>query len=101
MGFRFRKSFTVLPGLRINLSRRGVSANVGVRGASVSVNSRGTFVNAGIPGSGLGYRERISGGDNGATPSPAQEQPQRSGLPLLVVIIVTAIFVIIAVVAGL
>ena len=95
MGFRFRKSIKIMPGLRLNLSRSGISANVGVRGANVSVNSRGTFLNAGIPGTGVSYRERI-----GEIPSQADiavdQRPSRSSIRLRVLIIIVAIAAIIA-----
>ena len=59
MAFRFRKSFNLFPGVRLNLTRSGVSANLGVRGANVSVGSKGTFINVGAPGTGVSYRERL------------------------------------------
>ena len=59
MAFRFRKSVKIAPGVRLNLSKSGVSTTVGGRGASVNVGKRGTYVNAGIPGSGISMRERL------------------------------------------
>lgn len=59
MGWRFRKSFTVMPGVRLNVSRRGVSATVGAGPFSVNVGPRGAYANASIPGTGLSYRERL------------------------------------------
>ena len=41
MGFSFRKSFRILPGVHINLSKSGPSLSIGLPGASVSVNTRG------------------------------------------------------------
>ncbi|NCC57577.1 MAG: DUF4236 domain-containing protein, partial [Synergistales bacterium] len=37
MGIRFRKSITIAPGVRINLSKSGVSATLGVKGASLGI----------------------------------------------------------------
>ncbi|WP_312664456.1 DUF4236 domain-containing protein, partial [Pantoea sp. CTOTU49201] len=59
MGFRFRKSISIIPGVRMNLSSSGASMSVGPRGASVSFGKRGTFANLGLPGSGLSYRTRL------------------------------------------
>jgi hypothetical protein len=59
MGFRFRKSVTILPGVRINLGKSGVSTTLGGRGRSVTVGKRGTHANVGLPGTGLSYRERL------------------------------------------
>lgn len=59
MGLRFRRSFRVAPGLRINFSGSGASVSAGPRGASMNFGSRGAFLNSGIPGTGLYSRERI------------------------------------------
>lgn len=59
MGFRFRRTIKVLPGIRLNLSRSGVSLSAGVRGASVTVGKGGVHANVGLPGTGLSYRTRI------------------------------------------
>jgi Protein of unknown function (DUF4236) len=41
MGWSFRKSFSLMPGVRINLSRSGPRISAGVRGARVSVGTDG------------------------------------------------------------
>ena len=64
MGFRFRRSFSVLPGIRLNLSKRGVSTSVGVRGAHVTFGSSGTRQTVGIPGTGVSYTQQTSTGRN-------------------------------------
>lgn len=67
MGWRFRKSIKIMPGVRINLSKSGISTSVGPRGAKVTFGPNGTYVNAGIPGTGLYTREKISGGNRRGT----------------------------------
>ncbi|HEX8670545.1 MAG TPA: DUF4236 domain-containing protein [Longimicrobium sp.] len=62
MGFRFRKSIKILPGVRVKVSGSGVSTTIGGRGASVNSGKRGTYLNAGVPGAGLSYRARMNGG---------------------------------------
>ena len=59
MGIRFRKSITIAPGVRINLSKSGVSATVGVKGASLGIGKGGVHANVGIPGSGIFYRKKL------------------------------------------
>jgi hypothetical protein len=59
MGFRFQKRISILPGLRINLSKSGASASVGPRGADVNIGAGGITTNAGLPGTGLSYRSRL------------------------------------------
>ncbi|HEX8211824.1 MAG TPA: DUF4236 domain-containing protein [Longimicrobium sp.] len=61
MGFRFRKSIKILPGVRVNVGRSGISTTIGGRGASVNSGKRGTYLNAGVPGTGLSYRSRMDG----------------------------------------
>ena len=62
MSFRFRKSFRIVPGVRINVSTSGLSTSLGPRGLSVTTGKRGTFLNAGIPGTGVSTRGRLGGG---------------------------------------
>ena len=62
MGFRFRRSIRIAPGLRLNVSTRGLSTTIGARGASLNLGSRGAYLNVGLPGSGVSYREKIGGG---------------------------------------
>lgn len=77
MGFRFRQSIRIAPGLRINFGKRGVSLSAGVRGASVTVGPRGTYTNVGIPGTGLSYRERIGGGSEQRRTARAQQRLEK------------------------
>lgn len=55
MGLRFYRRFKILPGIRLNLSRSGVSASGGVRGAHVTIGPRGVRETVGIPGTGISY----------------------------------------------
>lgn len=59
MGFRFRKSLTIIPGVRINLSKTGGSLSVGRRGATVNAGKRGVYTTIGYPGTGMSYRQRV------------------------------------------
>lgn len=59
-GVRFRKTFSILPGVKINLSKTGVSTSLGGNGATVNVGTRSRTVTLGIPGTGLSYRVPIS-----------------------------------------
>lgn len=58
--FRFRKTISILPGVRINLSKTGVSGSLGGHGATVNVGKKGEQVTLGIPGTGLSYRTPLS-----------------------------------------
>lgn len=51
MGWTFRKSFRIAPGVRLNLGKRSVGVSGGPRGVTASANSRGQRgVSAGASG---------------------------------------------------
>jgi Protein of unknown function (DUF4236)/Bacterial SH3 domain len=60
MVFRFRRSVRIAPGIRINLSKSGLSYSFGGRGATVNVGLKGTKATYGIPGTGLTYSEQLA-----------------------------------------
>ena len=59
MGFRFRKSIRLLPGVRLNISKSGFSTSVGRPGATINIGKRGVRGTVGLPGSGLSYSEML------------------------------------------
>lgn len=62
MGFRFRKIISVIPGVKINLSKSGVSTSLGGRGATVNVGTSGKrTLTLGLPGTGLSYQVPLGG----------------------------------------
>ena len=62
MGFRFRKSKKILPGVRLNFSNKSVGVSLGGKHARVSVNSSGRKTySASIPGTGISYVKTSSG----------------------------------------
>lgn len=64
MGFRFRKSTSLFPGIRLNISKRGLSSlSIGKKGAMVNVNQDGVRTTVGLPGSGASYSDYTSYGD--------------------------------------
>ena len=63
MSILFRRRIKIIPGVRLNISKSGLSASVGVRGASVTLGGRGgTYANLGIPGTGIYTRKKIGRG---------------------------------------
>ena len=58
MALRFQKRIKIMPGVRVNLSKKGISASVGKPGATVNLNKDGLQGTAGVPGTGLSYRSR-------------------------------------------
>lgn len=76
MSIRFRKSKKILPGVRLNFSKRGVGVSMGVKGAHVSTGPAGSRVSAGIPGTGLYAVQKIGG--KKAHGETQQVKPQRA-----------------------
>lgn len=58
-GFRFRKSFKIAPGIRLNISKTGASLSLGPRGAHITTGTHGTTLNLDLPGSGMYYRKKL------------------------------------------
>lgn len=71
MGFRFYRRIKILPGIHINLGKRGASVSVGPRGAKMTFGTKGAKTSVGIPGTGIRYERKITswGSGNGGTPS--------------------------------
>lgn len=62
MAFRFQRRIRLAPGVRLNLSKRGLGLSVGPRGASLSMGPSGVHGHAGVPGTGLAYRRKLTAG---------------------------------------
>ena len=57
MGFRFRKSIKILPGIRLNVGKKGInSVSVGGRGVTTNIGKHGAHTTYSIPGTGINYR---------------------------------------------
>jgi hypothetical protein len=60
MGWRFRKSFKILPGVRMNFGSKGITSwSFGGRGVRVNVGKRGTTTTYSLFGTGLSYRTHM------------------------------------------
>jgi hypothetical protein len=59
MPWRFQKRISILPSVRINLGKRGVSTSVGPKGADINIGRHGVTTNAGLPGTGLSHRQTL------------------------------------------
>lgn len=61
MGLRFRKSFKIAPGVKVNLNKKSSSVTFGGKGAHYTVNSKGRkTTTVGIPGTGMSYTSTTS-----------------------------------------
>lgn len=81
MGFRFRKSVKLLPGLKVNVSKSGASLTIGKAGACVNVGAKGTRATVGLPGTGLSYSTRV-GTRSSSRPVPAEDAALQTVSPV-------------------
>ncbi|AFG36942.1 DUF4236 domain-containing protein [Spirochaeta africana] len=59
---RYRKRISLGKGLRLNLSKSGLSVTGGIPGLSVNAGRQGAYLNTGIPGTGLYDRHKLGAG---------------------------------------
>lgn len=58
--FSFRKSFKILPGVRLNIGKKSSSISLGPRGAKLNINSKGRKrLTTSIPGTGISYTQNL------------------------------------------
>lgn len=56
MGFRYRKTITILPGVRLTFSKSGIGISAGVKGARVTRHASGRVSRTlSLPGSGMSH----------------------------------------------
>ena len=84
MPIRFRKSFTIFPGVKVNVSKGGTSITVGKRGFHLNFSKRGVKQTVGLPGSGISESSYLfKNGDDKKeekkeeAPSEDEEKPKR------------------------
>ena len=53
MPVRFRRTFTLFPGVKVNVSKGGMSITVGRKGFHLNFSKRGVKQTVGLPGSGI------------------------------------------------
>lgn len=59
MGFRFKKVIQIAPGVKLNISKSGISTSLGPNGATMNIGKNGVKGTLGIPGSGLSYQKQL------------------------------------------
>jgi hypothetical protein len=77
MGWRFRHSFKVIPGVKLNLSKSGLSCSIGGAPVTLNVGPRGVHGTASLPGSGISFRQRFAEVP-GVAPTPESSVPLQS-----------------------
>ena len=75
MGLNFRKSITLLPGVKLNLNKKSAGLSFGVKGARYSVNTNGQRrATVGIPGTGVSYTKTFGSKKKSAKTERAQKK---------------------------
>jgi hypothetical protein len=85
MGLRFRRTFKIMPGVRLNVTKTGVSTTIGPRGAHTTISSRRVTNTVDIPGSGLSYSETSA-----VRPAPSAPARKSRGLVACVGLVLIA-----------
>ena len=68
MGLRFRKSFKIAPGVKLNLNKKSAGITFGGKGAHFTMNTKGkNTTSVGVPGTGLYYTSTSGGGSTGSS----------------------------------
>lgn len=92
MGFNFRKSFKIAPGVRLNVGKKGISSvSVGPRGAKVNIGKKGTRTTVSAPGTGLSY-SKYSAYQN---QDHHQGEDSKSGIGTLIIVGIVIFLVLI------
>lgn len=92
MGFRFRKSISLFPGVRLNIGKKGLGVSAGVKGARVGVGSKGAYTSVGIPGTGISSVNYVGKGKKQSQDAVVVQKPK--GSALLGLLFFTAIIVV-------
>jgi hypothetical protein len=55
MPVRFRRTFQIFPGVKVNVSKGGISFTVGTKGYHLNFSNRGVKQTVGVPGTGVSH----------------------------------------------
>lgn len=85
MGFRYRKSIQIVPGVRMNISKSGVGYSAGGKGYRVTKHANGRVSRTvSVPGTGLSHNKTLSSGRRSPTPAtqpvPPPPRPPKPGM---------------------
>ena len=59
MPIRFHRQFTLFPGVKVNVSKTGMSITVGGKGFHLNFSKRGVMQTTNLPGKGLSHRSYL------------------------------------------
>jgi hypothetical protein len=65
MPIRFYRQFTLFPGVKVNVSKTGMSITIGGKGFHLNFSKRGVMQTTNLPGKGLSHRSYLFKNDEG------------------------------------
>lgn len=74
MPVRFRRTFTLFPGVKVNVSKGGMSFTVGQKGFHLNFSKRGVRQTTSLPGSGISHTSYLYKNDD---EDEERERPER------------------------
>lgn len=93
MGLRFRRSFKIAPGVRVNFNKKSASVSFGPKGLKHTVSTTGkSHTTVGIPGTGLSYTTTGGGSRPASVPSARRPTSPKSKLVVLLLCIFLGMF---------
>jgi hypothetical protein len=80
MPIRFHRQFTLFPGVKVNVSKTGMSITLGGKGFHLNLSKRGVMQTTNLPGKGLSHRSYIlkNEGDNESKEDDEEEKRSSS-----------------------
>ena len=82
MGWRFRNSIRLMPGVRFNISKSGISTSLGPRGATINLGKQGARATVGLPGSGISHSQMLTSSAGGGLDAPSSRTKKSGCLPI-------------------
>src|SRR4051812_17972808 len=88
MGFRFRKGMSIIPGVKLNISKTGLSVSLGQKGMTYNIGRKGTRTTVGLPGSGASYSDYKPYDHDGNPVTQAAKRTTNQGIPRWLIIMI-------------
>lgn len=101
MGFRFKRSMKIAPGVRLNFGKKSSSISFGTRGARYTINSNGKRTKSvGIPGTGVSYTS-TSGSNRGRRRNAPPSTNKKTGSCMMTLLYLLAAIAILGIAVAL
>ena len=78
MAIRFHRQFTLFPGVKVNVSKTGMSITIGGKGFHLNFSKRGVMQTTNLPGKGLSHRSYLFKNDEDDERNKDAEEEQSS-----------------------